>query len=282
LIFIPKERQKVSLNSTFDDDLGFEYSVYNTNGELLHEDYVIFIKRLSFNVVFNGGSKKVEDKFSKKDSKLTNIPLRSERVSVVTPRDIDNEIYCLKEIHENLLRLINENKISEKEGKWFIKSENLLSDIIDYLNSQHTQDAEIIIIDPYADDDTVHLAIRLKTSKIKIISSCKSLPKQAFDTNTERIKLIKRQLNNMSYNTDTIKYYFINKIFHDRFIMFKNGKEIEIYCLPNSLNAMLKNDDFLILRLNGKVKQQAILHINQLNSLCNDKNLLENLKNDIN
>lgn len=43
---------------------------------------------------------------------------------------------------------------------------------------------------------------------------------------------------------------------------------------------MLKNDDFLVLRLNGKVKFQAISHINQLNSLCNDKNLLENLKDD--
>lgn len=281
LIFIPKEQQKVSLNSSFDDDLGFEYSVYNINGELLNEDYVIFLKTISIKNFINMGTRTIKDKFSKRDDKLKSIPLSNEMISVVTSPDIDKEIYSLKEFHENLLSLINENKISEKEGKWFIKSENLLSDIVDYLNSLHTQNSEIIIIDPYADDDTVHLAIRLKTSKIKIISSCKSLPKQALINNTERIKLIKGQLNNMNYNTDTIKYHFINKIFHDRFIMFKKGKEIEIYCLPNSLNAMLKNDDFLTLRLNGKVKQQALLHINQLNSLCNDKNLLENLKNDI-
>ena len=62
--------------------------------------------------------------------------------------------------------------------------------------------------------------------------------------------------------------------------MFKTDKHLEVYCLPNSLNAMLKNDDFLVLRLNGNVKIQAVSHINQLNSLCNDKNLLENLKND--
>lgn len=281
LIFIPKEQQKVSLNSSFDDDLGFEYSVYNINGELLNEDYVIFLKNISIKNFINMGTRTIKDKFSKRDDKLKSIPLSNEMISVVTSSDIDKEIYSLKEFHENLLSLINENKISEKEGKWFIKSENLLSDIVDYLNSLHTQNSEIIIIDPYADDDTVHLAIRLKTLKIKIISSCKSLPKQALINNTERIKLIKGQLNNMNYNTDTIKYHFINKNFHDRFIMFKKGKEIEIYCLPNSLNAMLKNDDFLILRLNGKVKHQALLHINQLNSLCNDKNLLENLKNDI-
>jgi len=281
LIFIPKEQQKVSLNSTFDDDLGFEYSVYNANGELLHEDYAIFIKTLSMNTTINGGIRKIKDKFSKKEDKLKSIPLTSETISVVTSSDIDKEIYSLKEFHENLLNIITENKVSEQEGQWFSKSKNVLSDIVNYLNSLHIQSSEVIIVDPYADDDTIHLAIRLKSSKIKIISSCKSLPKQALVNNTERIKLIKEQLNNMNYNTDTIKYYFINKNFHDRFIMFKNGKEIEIYCLPNSLNAMLKNDDFLILRLNGKVKQQAILHINQLNSLCDDKNLLENLKNGI-
>ncbi|MBD5402327.1 hypothetical protein HDR58_05955 [bacterium] len=281
LIFIQKNQQKVSLNSTFNDDLGFEYSVYNVNGELLHKDYVIFLKTLSMKTTINGGTRKIKDKFSKKDNNLEIIPLSTEIKSIIKSPDIDKEISFIKDSHENLLNIIIENKVSEKEGQWFNKSKNVLSDIVNYLNSLHVQSSEVIIVDPYADDDTIPLAIRLKTSKIKIISSCKSLPKQVLANNTERIKLIKEQLNNMNYNTNTIKYYFINKNFHDRFIMFKNGKEIEIYCLPNSLNAMLKNDDFLILRLNGKVKQQAILHINQLNSLCDNKNLLENIKNDI-
>ena len=183
----------------------------------------------------------------------------------------------MQDAHKNLLNIITENQVSEKEGQW---SKNLLSDIVNYLNSLHTQTSEIIIIDPYADDDTLHLAIRLKTSKIKIISSSKSLPKQNLFNNITRIKFLKKQLNDANFYTDNIKYHFINKNFHDRFIMFKTDKHLEVYCLPNSLNAMLKNDDFLVLRLNGNVKFQAVSHINQLNSLCNDKNLLENLKDD--
>ena len=280
LIFIPKEQLKFSLNTASDDDLGFEYAVYNMDGELLHEDYVIFLKSLSFNVFINGGSRKIKDKFSKIDNKLETLSLASESISVMKSPDIDEKISFLQEAHEHLLNIITENQVSDKEGRWFQMSKNLLSDIVDYLNSLHIQTSEIIIIDPYADDDTLHLAIRLKTSKIKIISSSKSLPKQYLFNNIRRIIFLKKQLNDANFYTGNVKYHFINKNFHDRFILFKTDNDIEIYCLPNSLNAMLKNDDFLVLRLNGKVKFQAISHINQLNSLCNDKNLLENLKDD--
>lgn len=278
LIFIPKEHLKFSLNTTYDDDLGFAFAVYNVNGELLHEDYVIFIKSLSFNTCINGGSRQIKDKFSNKDNKLETIPLNSERISTIKFPNIDNEIYFLQEAHECLLNIINEDKVSEKEGRWFQKSKNLLSDIVMYLNSLHKQNSEIIIVDPYADEDILHLAIRLRTSEIKIISSNKSLPKQNLFNNMTRVKLLKNQLNDANFYTDKIKYYFINKNFHDRFILFKTDKDIEVYCLPNSLNAILKNDDFLVLRLNGKVKYQAISHINKLNSLCDDKNLLENIQ----
>lgn len=277
LIFIPKEKLKLSLNTTSDDDLGFEYAVYNINGELLHEDYAIFLKKLSFIGTINGGFRKIKDKFSKIDNKLETLSLDSESISVIKSLDIDEKISYLQEAHENLLNIITENQVSEKEGQWFQKSKNLLSDIVNYLNSLHTQTSEIIIIDPYADDDTLSLAIRLKTSKIKIISSSKSLRKQNLFNNITRIKFLKKQLNDANFYIDNVKYHFINKNFHDRFIMFKTDKNLEVYCLPNSLNAMLKNDDFLVLRLNGKVKSQAISHINQINSLCNDKNLLENL-----
>lgn len=280
LIFIPKEQLKFSLNTTSDDDLGFEYAVYNMDGELLHEDYAIFLKKLSFISTINGGFRKIKDKFSNIDNKLETLSLNSERISVIKSPDIDEKISFLQDAHKNLLNIITENQVSEKEGQWFQKSKNLLSDIVNYLNSLHTQTSEIIIIDPYADDDTLHLAIRLKTSKIKIISSSKSLPKQNLFNNITRIKFLKKQLNDANFYTDNIKYHFINKNFHDRFIMFKTDKHLEVYCLPNSLNAMLKNDDFLVLRLNGNVKFQAVSHINQLNSLCNDKNLLENLKDD--
>jgi hypothetical protein len=280
LVFIPKDNHKFLLNDSFDDDLGFEYSVYNMDGDLLHEDYAIFLKRLTFNSTISGGSIKINDKFSQKDNNLSKISRNSEFASVVKNPNINAGIEYLNDNYDNLLNLIKEDTISEKEGRWFIKSNDLLSDIVNYLNSLHTQSSNIIIIDPYADDDTLHLSIRLKTSNIKVISSNKAIPSKDLINTRNKIEKIKKQLHYSECSADAVKYYFINKMFHDRFIIFKTGDIIEVYCLPNSLNTMLKNDDFLILRLNGKVKLQAISHINNLNSLCKEENLLENLKND--
>ena len=60
--------------------------------------------------------------------------------------DIDEKISFLQEAHEHLLNIITENQVSDKEGRWFQMSKNLLSDIVDYLNSLHIQTSEIIII----------------------------------------------------------------------------------------------------------------------------------------
>lgn len=267
LVFIPQGSSNVPLDTIVDDDWGYKYSIYNKNGDLLHEDCSVFIKQISLNGLMLGSSIKIQDKFSKRDQNLGEISTSSEFNTVVKNRDIDKEIEYLNTCHDTLSKLVDDNKVSDKEGRWFDKSEDLIGDIINHLNSLHRQSSQIIIADPWADEDMPLLAIRLKTSNIKIISTKKA--------NINKIKKIKEQLQNIGGRT---QYHFINKEFHDRFIMFKTGDETEVYCLPNSINAMLKNDDFLILRLNGKVKLQAISHINQLHGLCNDGNLLENLK----
>lgn len=278
LIHIPKEQELFVLNDSSDDDYGYEYSVYDSNGTLIHDDCVYFVRQIVGNITALGNSQKVIDKYSSIDKNLTKITSSTTSSFIVNANNVNKTIEELNNNYKQLKQLIKNENISEKEGMWFPPSDDKLSKIINYINHLHSQKTKITIVDPYADDEILNLAIRLNTMSIKIIASKKALPKASLLENSNKILQLKNQYNNVGFGINKISYYFINKDFHDRFILFDNNDEKNVYCFPNSLNAMTKNCDYLIIKLNGKVKQECLNHINQLNSLCNEDNLLENLK----
>ena len=271
LLYLDKGEQQKYFDCKRLDNWNYRYSVYSEDGCLLHEDLVILCKKISIGISSIGGQTIIDDEYSTRDSSLIVSSESSNITSVgVKVPDANEEITFIKDNLDALKELIKFDQVSEEEGRWFNKSQDLLSDIVKYINLLCIKAEQIIFIDPYADSDLICLSRRLNVQNIKIIS-CKTSNQ---DINTIKKRIEKQKL------TYPPKYHFIKKEFHDRFIAFDVADEREVYCMPNSINAILKNDDFLMLRLNGKVKLQAIKHIRYLESKCNDSNLLKNIKSE--
>lgn len=257
--------------------INYKCSVYNQFGEILDEDCVSYIRSVNINISTISGTRKIKDAFSERDPELSKIPCNISQSFTIQNPNLETKKKELEDFYTYLERSIKEDSISEQEGFWFKRGQHKLSDIIKYLTTQFPNPDEIIIIDPYADIDTISLSIRLPANKIIVIANNKALSNKE---NVQKIKLVKKRIKEASGISDKSTYYYINKEFHDRFIIFKKENIIEVYCFPNSINAILKNDDFLILRLRGKVKEEAIQHMNNLISLCGPNNTLESINNE--
>lgn len=277
LIFIPAKTTKYYFDFNVENEWGYKCSVYNQFGEILDEDCVSYIRSVNINISTISGIRKIKDAFSERDPELSKIPCNISQSFTIQNPNLETKKKELEDFYTYLERIIKEDSISEQEGFWFKRGQHKLSDIIKYLTTQFPNPDEIIIIDPYADIDTISLSIRLPANKIIVIANNKALSNKE---NVQKIKLVKKRIKEASGISDKSTYYYINKEFHDRFIIFKKENIIEVYCFPNSINAILKNDDFLILRLRGKVKEEAIQHMNNLISLCGPNNTLESINNE--
>lgn len=277
LILIPAKTTKYYFDLNVENEWGYKCSVYNRFGEILDEDCVSYVRSVNINLSTISAIRKIKDAFSERDSELSEIPCNISQSFTIQNPNLETNKKELEDFYTYLEGIIKEDSISEQEGFWFKRGQHKLSDIIKYLTVQFPNPDEIIIIDPYADMDTINLSIRLPANQIIVIANKKALSNKE---NIQKIKLLKKRIKETSGISDRSTYYYINKEFHDRFIISKKDDTIEVYCFPNSINAILKNYDFLILRLRGKVKEEAIQHMYNLISLCGQNNTLESINNE--
>lgn len=274
LAFIPKDCLRYDFSFCPDDEWAFKYSLYNSSGELIDEDSRDFIRDLNFSMLATGPSIPIEDDFSKRDPRLNSITRNHVNSSYMSLHVIQKEIAELDYTHRIFSELINGDKIAESRGRWFPKKQDRLGDVANYLEKYSWGAHEIIIVDPYADSEIVNLALRLSSPTITVIASSRARYKEDIDQNKLKIQKLKETIKNTRNLQNTTHYHFLNKNFHDRFILFKNKDGQEIYCLSNSINSILKNDDYLVIQLLGKVKLAALEHVEKLKAECNQSNLL--------
>lgn len=258
------------------DDWGHKFSVYDEDGNLLHEDCVSYIRSIQFGLKALTGSQKIKDAFSERDPKLDSISSSHDSSFSVDSPKVSKEEKYFENVYEELNALVDETQKSDLNGCWFQKSKDNLSDIISYISKHFLNLEQVVIIDPYADSEIVNFSIRLPAKNVTVIASKKALAKSIIEENIKKIILLKDKIKKAQGFSDNSKYYFVNKDFHDRFMLLTTSTKRDVFCLPNSINAMLKNNDYLILRLQGKVREQALKHIDELISLCKEENLMEN------
>ncbi len=257
----------------------YEASIYNNTGNLIHEEKYFYTKRIWLNICPKPSNKiKIEDVYSEKDANL-----RTVDSAIFTTQSIVNNPYIdikydeIEKLHKNIEQRINNYKISEKEGAFFSEKDKLNS-IINYLNSINLKNDKIIIIDPYIDIDSLSLGLRLHSSELLVISSKNPphMPKSSIKQNIQNILKVKKE-----NNINSIKVHFIEKRFHDRFIIFFNNHEKDIYSISNSVNSLKTNPNILITKLNGKVRFDVEKYLDTLIELCKPENTVEEiLKND--
>lgn len=273
LVFVRKNQNIYNFDFQIERISCVDYSIYNKNGDILDTDHICYITSIVFNHTVLGKSITVKDNFSERDKKLLEIPTSIRTSEQISLNKENIDIQKIGTFCSRLKNLVRSYK--DDQGKWFNRSSDNLSDIIFYFNRKHFNPEKIIIIDPYADKDSFQFLLRINGKEKIVISSTEAkLTKEMLKKNKNEILTEKNKLSS-SFGYDKISYYFIKKEFHDRFIIFEEGNNKTVYCLPNSLNAMLKNDPFLIIHLTGILRNEALAHFENLFCFCDDKSLLK-------
>ena len=280
LFFIESDDEWTEILHDYDDDIGYEYSVYTKDGKLLHNENIVWINNKGFTLTTVIENKKVilNDNYSKKDSNANIVVLKSISKSTTFSPNVNHKLINFNKYMENVSNLISHDKKNEFAGQWFSKSKNhTISDVINYLNRiiSYCNAKEIIIIDPYLDEDIINLCARINCSiDISVISSKKCILEDSLD----KVRRSKEIIENLGLPASKLKYFILSRKFHDRFIMLKNSSnKIYLYCLPNSVNAILKKNDFLFIRLEGKLFLEGVAYVNSLMAECKTSSLLENM-----
>lgn len=273
MIFINKNQKSYFFDFPIEKINSIDFSIYSKKGDLLDRDHISFITSIGFHHTVIGTSIPVKDEFSERDKKLSEISTCIRTSDQISIKKSNKEIQKINHFYSDVRKIVH--SYEEDQGRWFKKSSHNLSDIIFYFQKKHFNPEKVVIIDPYADKDSFLFLIRIDAKQKIVISSTKSkLDKKTLEKNKNNI--VKAM--NMPYLKDTYhnnpEYYFIKKEFHDRFIIFEEGNNKTVYCLPNSINAMLKNDPFLIIRLSGDLRSEALNHYDELLRLCNKNTLL--------
>lgn len=265
------------------NDSGYEYWVFDNKGKLLDRDKKFFIKSISFGISLLGSQYTIsQDNLSKKSS------LKEGSVGIVSHMS-NNKIDFKNQ--DNLRKVSGRAKAlyqsvteyfsgsNESNCRWFKKDDNQ-EEFKKYLNQiTYFERCEAWIIDQYfcfdpvAKDYSTDYLLFLQNSNLnlKVISCFPGASKK----HAEKIKgfqdfdipLSRMMWHNLQHGK-----------FHDRFIYVKgksgsNEKE-DVYMLSNSFNNILKDYNICVVRLDGEAKTQAIKHVRDLQSECNDKNLI--------
>jgi hypothetical protein len=265
------------------NDSGYEYWIFDRDGKLLDRDKMFFLKSISFGLNILGSQYNISQENLSKSSSLKggNVGIINHISNIKVDLKSQNELERVSDRAKVLYQSITEyfSGSNQINCRWFNKVDNQ-EDLKKYLNQiTHFEKCEACIIDPYFsfDSDSKEFSTDylffLKNSNLnlKVISCFPGNSKK----HAEKIKsfqdfdipLSRMMWHNLKHGK-----------FHDRFIYVKgkidsNEKE-DVYMLSNSFNNILKDYNICVARLDGEAKTQAIKHVRELQSECNDNNLI--------
>lgn len=271
LKLLPQGVKEVNFDQKLKDTSEFEYWVFNKEGELLHRNRFHWI--LGCNVCFNvpTGTIDIVDETSRRDSKTKNVtihnPISSMEISS-SKDEVDERIRSRESIIYGLVK-----KHSMDKGRWFIRTDDSISEIIKYLNDlTRESNTELLIVDPFFSKESLGPLLRMENSTIKInIISCWGKSKKT-DWKNEVVKTLIK-LKDFGLPASYLTWHDLKeRLFHDRFIKIKNNTEVKIFMLSNSINSLLKSYDFCLVLLEGHIRKNALLYIDTLE--CKDEDIV--------
>lgn len=265
-----------------DKDYNYRYTVYDEEGNLLHDNSVNFVPEINFGI-YNLSSQdriKICDNFSKKNEYLEFKTIKGLNSGFSVSR-----LSELDKFYMNLNCAISNDKTFSKLGCCFKRTKEGVSDFIRYINSIIEKSDTLYFIDPYISLDMLSLALRLDNSSVFITSN--KVEPTNLDDKSQNISPIDlaRKLeakiydlkNNYKSICDT-SFYLLNNKFHDRYILikhkYKNFVSEELYiisCSINSINNINKKnyeDSFIVQKLFADVAHKKMLYIKKLLDKC--------------
>lgn len=265
------------------NDGGYEYRVFDKDGNLMDRDKKFFIKSISF------GMNLLENQYTiSKDNLSEKSPLKEGNVGIISfmknnQIDFNNQdkLRKVSDRTKNLYQRINEyfSGSDHSNCRWF-KKDNNQEEFKKYLNQiTHFEKCEAWIIDQYFCFDPVKKEYStdylffLQNSGLDLkVISCFPGASRKHAENLKGLQDFNIPLSRMVWHN------LSNGKFHDRFIYVKgkNSSDVveDIYMLSNSFNNILKDYAICIVRLDGEAKRQAIMHFIELKSECNDSNII--------
>lgn len=261
------------------NDAGFEYSVFNNKGKLIHKDKGHWILGISLQMNLGGDTvnlKKIEK------GKEKNIAVNA--YSPTTPMEIkypDNKNIEKIKSNVHIIKSICKAETIQPVQKWFDKNENSVEDIMKYLNEFLTGVSNsITFIDPFFSAEALWALLQINNTSTSInIISCWGNNDPDTGSNTTVEQNIQKVIDFVNKISETnlpigklIWHNFGSANFHDRYIIISNNGKERVFSIPNSMNNLLKKYNFTILELTNYTKENALKYLHELIGKCDESN----------
>jgi hypothetical protein len=283
---IGKGIKKIGFSKALSGDGGCEFWVFNKNGDLLHKDKYYWLLGINFQMSLAGETTVINDSISVKEPALA-------KVTSITPMDTTeisyskDEAYDLIYNREKIIQALRKKQKTEKherQGKWFSRSDNAISDIVAYIYKQiKAQNTELLIIDPFISKESISPLLRLGHTTVQInIISCWGAqdPDTCQASNIEKTKKdtveFLKNLEGIALPAARLVWHDLKEsLFHDRLFVIKTSTrndDRKIFLLSNSINNLLKKYDFCIVELEGPAGNKGLAYIDTLMAECSPEN----------
>ena len=261
------------------NDAGFEYSVFNTDGKLIHKDKGHWMLGISIQIS-SGGTPVNLKKIEKGKEKNIVVSAYSPTSPIEIKYPDDKNIQKVKS-NIRIIKSICKTKTIKPVQKWFDKNENSIEDIMKYLNEFLTgMTNSIIFIDPFFSAEALWALSQINNTNtnINVISCWGNIDPDTGENTTleQNIQKVIEFVNKISeINLPVGKLIWHNlgsENFHDRYILISNNGKERVFSIPNSMNNLLKKYNFTILELTDYTRENALKYLHEIIGKCNENN----------
>ncbi|WP_373033801.1 VPA1262 family N-terminal domain-containing protein [Sulfurovum sp.] len=252
-----------------------EMTVFTEEGDLLHKECNHYIESISMGMnMISSPSYQINDKLTKKlqgesQEKAKKIVSNSKNISSTI--DYDKSLYK-KSKHRIYDLFLKTSPITSKlKGGFFLKYENIdeKGEAFTWLISLINSSQHVTIIDPYFSSKVVTESLRRVKSGINIhvitsLSTHNEFSEE--DTISGFKQTLKECMNEIKCTLKIENHTRANgkKLFHDRFIIIRNGNEKNVYMLSNSLSGYCESFPFTYMPLDMDTSEKVLDYFEKL------------------